>query len=364
VDPVSQNSIKILIEGLILVCLFLGFAEAKADKIVEKDFPGFNSPKEKLRLKLFPTPSKVSCNSIDTGPKTGSKIDSELDGFIQLILTAIRENDAKKMLPLFHKRMNVKMMQIQTSFNRLNSVYRVPFDVSIYRLWALNTVDGTPNGLSCNQDELTVYPLYGYPLQFGLWLQIMGQLELGRIYISLVPANGRWNIGSFHSQQWTHDSRDFATWDEEGQKNQRMGYPLAAYVKYDIAAKLLNGGGFIDIPMQDHIIKRRDSAITKQKWQESIKSILKEWNIAYTATMLVAGGGGVLARIRIDKEISLVDMKKDCNRLAKTLIKQPFHNYLEGVRCSYVLPRENPKKEGLLGGMFLSFSDLKPKQEG
>jgi hypothetical protein len=34
------------------------------------------------------------------------------------------------------------------------------------------------------------------------------------------------------------------------------------------------------------------------------------------------------------------------------------------VRCSYVLPREDAKKEGILGGMFLSFAELKPKEEG
>jgi hypothetical protein len=192
----------------------------------------------------------------------------------------------------------------------------------------------------------------------------MGQMELGRIYISLVPADGRWNIGSFHSQQWTHDSRDFATWAEEGQKNARMGYPLAAFVKYDIASKLLHGGGFIDVAMQDEVNAARDAVVTREKWQAAIKELLKDWDIPYTASMLVVDGAGILVRIRTDKEVSLEDMKKDCANVAQTFIKQPFHTALQGIRCSYVLPKEDAEKEGILGGLFVKFADLKPKEEG
>lgn len=353
-----NNIVALILLGLSTITL------GQETKITPIKDPLVNSPKEELRRKLFKKPDQPSCLSIKTKPKGGLEIDAELNSFVNLILEAVSKNDPSKIQPLFHKRMNVAFEQVNTSFQRLNSVYRVPYDVSVYSLWALNTVDGTPNGLKCDDNRLTVYPLYGYPLQFGLWLQIMGQLELGRIYVSLVPANGRWNIGSFHSQQWTHDSRDFATWAEEGQKNARMGYPMAAFVKYDIASKLLHGGGFIDVAMQDEVNAVRDSIMNREQWEASVKETLKDWNVPYASTMLVTGGGGILVRLRIEKELSLEDMKKDCAAVTSKFIQLPYHNYLQGVRCSYVLPREDAKKEGILGGMFLSFAELKPKEEG
>lgn len=356
--PVLRNSLPCKLLFTLSLCMALNSADAANEKKAT-----FDSPKETLRKAIFEKSDQIGCKTVSTTPQGGIKVDEELNGFIKLILDSLKTSSPEKMRPLFHKRMDVSKEQINTTFNRLNTIYRTPYEISIHSLWALNTVDGTPNGLSCEDGNITAYPLYGYPLQFGLWVQVMGQLELGRIYISLVPSDGRWNIGSFHSQQWTHDSKDFATWYEEGVKNARMGYPEAAFVKYDIASKLLNGGGFIDLPMQDNINDFRDKTFTKEAWQKRIQSILRDWDIGYSASMLVAGGGGILVRLKTKVEISLVDMQADCEKLARTLIKEPFHNYLQGVRCSYVLPREDPTKEGLLGGMFLKFSDLKPKQE-
>lgn len=356
--PVWQNS---------LIAFALAFAPlARAeDQVQVKPVtdPKANSPKEELRLKLFKDQAtKPSCGAVQIDPKGGVGVDAELESFLKLVVDAIKKKDEKAFLPLFHKRLNIGLPAIAETFAKLDNTYGSPFDVSVYRLWALNTVDGSPKALNCEDDRLTVYPQYGYPLQFSAWLQIMGQRELGRVYLSIVPAEGRWNIGAFHAQQWTHDSKDFATWAEEGVQSERMGMKEAAYVKYDIAAKLLDGGGFLDIQMRDEANKARDHVMSQADFDKSIKATLKDFDVVYTSTLLVIGGSGILARIKMPGEISVEQIKSDCKKAAEALMKNQWAAYVEGMRCSFLLPNEDPKKDGAMGGIFLHFAELKKSE--
>src|SRR5690606_13636117 len=144
----------------------------------------------------------------------------------------------------------------------------------LFKLWALNTVDGSTKALHCDEGRLNLYPLYGYPLQFGVWLQIMGQKELGRIYMTIVPADGKWNVGSLNAQQWTHEGKDFATWTEEALKLSRMGHKPAAWVKFDVSAKLLDGGGFVDIEMRNEVLAARDREMSQADWEKQMRKVL------------------------------------------------------------------------------------------
>ena len=325
--------------------------------------PAANSPKEAIRLKLFKEPQKAACAAVQIDPRgaTGG-MDPELDGFLKQVLTALKAKDDKALQPLFHKRLNISLQAIQETFARLDNTYGAPLDVSVYRLWALNTVDGNPAGLKCEDDRLTVSPMYGYPLQFGVWLQVMGQKELGRIYLSIVPADGHYNLGAFHAQQWTHDSKDFASWTEEAQQATHMGYKEAAYVKYDLASKLLDGGGFIDIALRDDVTKARDLVMPQAAWEKSVKTTLKDYDVVYTSTLLVVGGAGVLARIKVPAELSLETMKTTCRKAAETLAKEAWTTYVEGLRCSFLLPKDDPKADGAMGGLFVPFTEVRPKE--
>jgi len=358
---VRQNARFTNIAGLCSILVAALFSAATfAQEVVPIGNVPENSPRESVRKAIFTDSlEKPSCQAIEA--KAVVKFDAELDSFIKLIAKSIMERKETQLLALFHKRLNISHAAIGQVMTDMNNTYRAPFDVSVYRVWALNTVDGSTKSLDCDADRLKLYPLYGYTLQFGVWLQVMGQNELGRIYLSLVPTEDRWNIGSFHAQQWTHDSQDFATWAEEGVKNSQMGHKEAAFAKYDLAAKLLDGGGFIDIAMRDEIVNARDSVMTKDQWSASIKSAIKDWDVANVGTMLVTGGAGILVRIKIPKEISAVDVTTECLRLATAMIEHSWHAHLAGVRCNFVLPHEDPSKDGALGGVFLDFPTVRKK---
>ena len=185
----------------------------------------------------------------------------------------------------------------------------------------------------------------------------MGQKELGRLHITLVPTKGRWNIGSFHLQQWTHEGKDFATWAEEGEKNLHMDAKSAAFVKLDLAQKLLNGGGYLKINLRDEVIAMRNKASDPKEWESTISSALVGWNTAYVSSMLVEGGAGILVRISISKEITSDQMVQECQKISAALKSKNLHHHLMGVRCNFLLPKEDPKKDGLLGGLFVAFNN-------
>jgi hypothetical protein len=321
-----------------------------------------NSPKEDLRLSLFKTPIKVDCASVKATPRGQTDIDPTLNRFLADLLEALKKKNDKDLQPLFHPRLNVSLNTLSEILARMDNTYGAPLDTSVYRLWALNTIDGTPQVLKCIDDNVQVYAQYGYPLQFGVWLQIMGTKELGRIYLSLVPATGRWNIGGFHVQQWTHESKDAMAWMAEAEKDLSKGYTESAFAKIDVATKLADGGKLLEMTSYPDLVKKRDSIQSRQDWEKSIQSAIKPAKAIYTATLLVNGGAGILVRQGIDAEISVENIKKDCHQIATRLASQPWSKGLVGVRCGYNFPKEDPKTDGALGGIFIPFMEVASKK--
>lgn len=346
--------------GLFVACLLATSSVALADNVVPITDPEVNSPKEALRQQIFgATVDKPGCLAVKASPNGATALDPSLSQFLQDVIAAVKAHDSLKIQPLFHKRLNVSMTAINETFAKLNNVYGTPYDASMYRLWALNSVDGKPMSIPCDTDNVSARAMYGYPLQFAAWLQIMGPNEIGRVYVSIVPADGKWNLGAFHAQQWTHASKDFVAWAAEGARAQKAGLLEAAYVDYDITAKLLDSGNFLELQAHDEAIKARDAAMSTEAWDKSLRDSLKDFNVLYTSTLLVVGGTGVLVRVRVPEEISTDRIKSQCAQIAQKLMLEPWTKEIRGVRCNFNLPVEDPKKDGALGGMFIAFDDLR-----
>jgi len=158
-------------------------------KDTRKSLDRINSPKEFLRKKIFAEQLFVpACNGYRFLHKDGSKsFDVDLDSFLRTIAKYLKEQNIRGLMPLFHPRTKVTRSALREVFASFKIIYKAPFDVSVFRVWALNTVDGSTKWLSCSDKEVSIYPLYGYPLQFSTWFQLMGQNELARINIAIVP---------------------------------------------------------------------------------------------------------------------------------------------------------------------------------
>lgn len=359
--PVLQKNRK-----LAIFCAFfcvvspLGFAEEQPVSIKAVD-PIENSPKEKMRVAIFGTEAATpGCALVKTIDKEAvAKLDKDLDKFLKDLLAAVKSRDEMSLQPLFHKRTNTSLAAIGESHARMASVVGLPLDVSIYKLWALNTVDGTPKGLNCDDEGVTAFPLYGYPLQFGLWLQVMGKTEVGRIFLSIVPAEGRWNIGSYHFHQWTHAEKDAGTWVKDAFSARDAGDLTGSYMRFDLAKKLLNAGKFLEIPAALDAEKAREAIMSSDKFIETVRMGMTKEDVPFIATLLVVDGVGLLYRMRVAEEISTVDIKKRCREHATKVKNQTWAKGITGLRCSFLMPREAPEKEGALGGIYIAFNELK-----
>ena len=347
-----QKKISVLIVGAVISTSVFGETSLVPVPISE------SSPKEDLRKTLFADSlDKASCKTLDVGPKGGLLKESpDLDEFIRKILAGLKKSSAADLLPLFHSRLKVGPGLLNEQFSSLERTYHKPLDFSIYKAWAFNSVDGAVAGFPC-LDGLEAFPLYGYPLQFGLWVQVLGQIELGRIYIPIVPAEGGWRIGAFHIQQWTHAGKDFTAWHDAAQKSLSKNIPVATWVLYDISAKLLNGGGLIKFPAVDYLLEAQKKIMTKAEFDTAVAANVTKLKPVYIASILTVDGAGILVRMATDRDLSLPEVTGTCEDIARLMIEKKWNQDLAGIKCTYVLPREDTQKEGVLGGIYLSFSE-------
>ena len=336
----------------VLLVLLVSLASTNADALAETD------PLEMLRLQIFNGQAdKASCRAIKADPRGYSRIDPVFDETLVKLIKALKSKDPVALQPLFHPRLNMGLLPLKEALAKLDFIFAPPFDVSLYRLWALNSVDGSPSGLVCAEDQATVFPLYGYPLQFGVWLQVMGQKEIGRIFVSIVPKDNQWFLGSFHSQQWTHAGRDPQTWEVEAAKNLEQKSQLAAFLKYDLANKLLEGGKFLILQEAQATASKRDTIYTRDAFKKVVTNLIPSQGAESAASVFVPEGAGLLVRLRVPGELSLNEMKNRCQNIAKSMRETVVAKDVAGVKCSYLLPGESAEKDGALGTIYVPFNE-------
>ncbi len=352
---------------LILALLLLpAAARAEPDDVLRPVVNAqINSPREALRTQLFGEGAgHAGCKTLLPDPKGGfASVDKELDFVIRTIVESLKTKNDKALQPLFHQRLNTSLVAINDTYGRMDLTDGKNQNISVYRLWALNTVDGSPVGVKCDANQEKAFGLYGYPLQFGLWIQAQGPKEVSRIFIHIVPADGRWNIGSFHLHQWTHGGMDWEAWSKEGLKASGAGHKESAFVFYDFAAKLLDAGNHLELPVREDALKARDAQTTPEKWDRTIRDLLKDWKVIYTASILVPEGAGILVRQVVPGEVSVEHIQNTCAAMALKLAKSAWATDLAGIRCGFNLPREAPNDEGILGSIFTSYEDAKKVAE-
>ncbi len=308
---------------------------------------------ENLRKQLFETPNEGSCKPLTSHPSGTISITPLLDQFVKKALISFNTESSQELAKLFHPRLGIKEAQLTEILAKLHTTYGQKLEITVNRLWALNTVDGTPLGLKCTDPEITLNTLYGYNLQFVLWLQIMGSEEIGRIYLPIVFSSGKWLLGGLHVHQWTHDLKNYADWANRAQSSKDQNLDLVAFIEYDLAEKLGNGDRFFILSDIPKIEEKKKAIMTSKDFETKIKSLFPTQAAVYVSTLFVKKGAGILLRFRVDKEISLNSMKEFCNKTKDNLAKVPWSKKIAAIRCSFVLPKEDPEKEGLMGGILL-----------
>lgn len=350
-----------------VLCIgFLAFLSDSiyADEVLKPAPPEASSPREDLRKQIFGKKQHVdtrACETLATDPAATVAVDSGLQDTVREIIKAMNNSDEKTLRDDFNPRLKIKAGQVAGSLMKLKKIIGSKYAVTNYRVVALNSPDGSTGPIECEDTGVLMHPLYGYPLSAGVWLQATGEEEVARIFIALVPSKKDWTIGAFHIQQWTHAGKDFAMWYETAQGFALKNHKTSAYIAADIAAKLLDGGGFLVFPVKQEAEAWRDKQMSHEAWVKAIHATFPQDELVHVATLFVRGGAGVLLRFGIKAEISANAVREDCKVHLQKAMAAEWGEAIQGIRCGYNFPRENAKSEGVMGSIYISKDDLKDK---
>jgi hypothetical protein len=310
---------------------------------------------EALRQELFKADNNVPCKILSKTPQGSVAALPSLEPLLRDFLAAVKTADSKTLAATFHERMKVSPSKAESAWQDMKRITGDKYEASYLRVYALNAK--SRKEVACPEDNIDLFPTYGYDAQAAAWLQIQGAKDMARIYLSLVPRTDgkdlRWSVGAFHVQQWTHAGRDGNDWLEEGKKLHAEQKPLAAWFMLDLAAKLYDGGGFVSFPAKTQIESLQQSWFAKEAWLDRLRNLLPDQKVVYAASLFIRDGAALLIRFETTAEISLKDMQSRCLQVA-TKLKPHFPGVL-GVRCGYNFPKEDVEKEGVLGSVLHRF---------
>ena len=300
-----------------------------------------------------PTPAPVAriCRPLPNLSMTSfAEVEPALNKLIASLLTAINKENRKALHALLHPRLQRLGTDLETFFTRLRFIYRTPWTINVTRLWELRPAN-TVNELYCAADTLYLKPLYGYELQYFLWLSVVGKKELGRIIVPLVKSRGKWVIGALHTRQWTHLGLDFNDWLSKAMQAQHV--PMQAWALFDITLKLLQDSPFMRFPQLIALRKAQQQVMSSAQWQAKIIQTARKHEVIFVNSIFTPDGVGILLRLHLAKVLSGRDLNRTCRDLLAIFKQQQWFKSFRGIKCSFVVKGEPPDREGALGGIYL-----------
>ncbi len=312
------------------------------------------------------SPPSISCELLSRGPDVQLlQQEATLHTFLADLLSTLRSKDYDQLANFFHPGTRVGSKVGEKIELLLKNRYDRPWQFSVFRIWRLKSKEGS-KGLvrDCPESQsATIITQYGHETQFAIWLQIMGQNELGRLVLAVAPQHGKMKIVGFRIQQWTELGEDWEAWKTRAdtflQKNNR----IQAYFAYDVAQKLLAGEDFVIYPQQRALRNARDEIFTQPQIVKLINDQLKIQSIAYVGGLLAKEGTGILIREIVSPDESTHKLHELCFQRGSSLLVAGWLKEKQGLRCNFIVAGMDPTQDSPLGGFYLSPSDLKnPKK--
>lgn len=333
---------------------------ASAQKIVEAPFIE-SSPREELRKKLFEKNiSERSCLQLESTLSGEIKADPSLSAFVSKLLNLLNQRNIDALAKEFHERLKMRPSVVEKSLTDFEVSLGKPIQFTLSEVFALNSPTGVTAAISCDRPKdqtLKINPQFGYPLQLSVWIQAMGQKELGRLHIGIVPdRKNQWKVGLWQQFQWTHDQKDFVEFAKMADAYAKENRPELAYVAYSASEKFLLNLGFVEFGAFAEIKDLKDKIMSSEQFSQKVKALLKDAGIKFVTTNYIEGGLAVVIRKETKEEVSLVQVKEYCAAKAALLAEsKEFKGGLTALRCGYVLPKEDPAKDGVLGSYLQKF---------
>lgn len=268
--------------------------------------------------------------------------------FVELIETVLREGDRKTLLRMFHPR--IREANKDKKFPWPIGSDRVQSTIS--GLWAVHTPDKSARDILCSGEDIYLSGQYGYPLQFFVWVSLSSEKDIYRVMVNVVPYDGSLYITSLHGQKWTHTGKNPLMWVQEGDRDYQNKNFMSAYLKYDLAKKLLYGASFFRLTLEDRIIENVEKYLNPQQWLARLNLIFPDHKVVWGESIFNSEGVGLSLRFALPRELSSAEFREHCRVSLRTLKAQPWFAEISSLRCSYTLPHEtNPRKDGISGSI-------------
>ncbi len=315
---------------------------------------------EPLLEKMFGTKTPESqCKTLSRHPSGDlQSFDEPLNKAIQTYLTAWRKEDDKGIFDSLHASNQDAFSQkkVYALLSHMKKAYGIPLEFSILRIWGVYTKKESDVSIECTDEGLNVLPMYGYPLQIYVWMQVRGEKELGRLLTTFVMTKGLWKVGSLHLQQWTFGGKDPGTWMENADLDLKNKNNISAYVKYELAKKLIVESGPIQFPDKGILIQKLADLKKSYNWEKKIREELKGFDLPRIASFHVNKiGPALLLYWRLGKQTEQAVRELTCKRMGETLSKANMIKGLAGVRCHFLYPQHPIDQESPLKGVFYKF---------
>ena len=288
-----------------------------------------------------------------------NKDDGSIFSFLATTEKYLEKLSPRSLLPHFHPKLNTKLEDLDKVTQRMKYVLGKPLEVSLFRLWEISNPNEDIEGLLCDEDEAyKVNPHYGYKQHYVAWFSALGKKELGRVFITIVQENGKWNYGFFHFHKWTHMEQDYASWIKSGNADIVSKLDMSAYIKFSIAQKLLEGNPHFKIKKRIELDRFIKENLSKDEWLEKLRKLFPGQTILTAGSVFASTGVGILLRFEIKKELSTVKIREHCSKQLAKLKSLNWFASIDGLKCSYVILGEPKDKEGHLGSIYLQKQNI------
>lgn len=243
----------------------------------------------------------------------------------------------------------------------LSGRYDKRWEFSLFRVWRIRSEEGRKAILDdcAEADGAKIVTMSGFDSQYVVWIQILAQNELGRLFFIVAPDKGKLSIVSFRIQQWTQLGFDSKVWAQKAAKEKN---PIHAYFAYDIAQKLLSSDQLIIFPEQADLVKKRDEFFTQEALVKEMNSALKINSIVYVGSLMTKEETGIFLREAVNGQDDSKKLRDLCLQRGKDLLNLGILRPKESLRCNYIFKGMDPQKDSPLGGQIFTSNELKGSQ--
>lgn len=314
-------------------------------------------------LDKLPQSQDNGCYLIGRGPGTSVENSPELSAFLEKLTDDLKAERWEQLYKYFHARAKVR----KDIGNRVDAIlrhrYQKPINYSVLGIWSMIQDEGRRDVYDCPKAEgMQLISHSGYQRQYMLIYQLMSQNELGRLMFAIAPDSTKTlRIVGFHIQQWSHQGKDWLSWTEQGNGFTKAADSKSAYIFFDIAQKLLDGGTLVHYPYRKEIKLVRDQIYQQDSLVKSVQEDIGNKDIVYVGTVLSRTDTGIIVKVAIEKEYSSEDLRRKCQDIGKKLLASLWLKEVNGgVNCSFIPKGSSPDVRSKIGGYYITRDLLLP----